>query len=121
MHLADKGYMSAHNFARADRRGIELLGPMMPDNAWQSAESNGFAVSDFTIDWDNRVMTCPTGATSLPWANETDQGGPFTNRSELGERAGSCDRFPQGSPGAVIGSRAGFMERRGFTGRWRRR
>jgi IS5 family transposase len=75
VHLADKGYMSAHNLARADRRGIELLGPMMPDNAWQSAEGNGFAVSDFTIDWDNRVMTCPTGATSLPWANETDQGG----------------------------------------------
>ncbi|MGI5282050.1 transposase [Nonomuraea polychroma] len=48
---------------------------MMPGNAWQSAEGNGFAVSDFTIDWDNRVMTCPTGATSLPWANETDQGG----------------------------------------------
>ncbi|MFI6604827.1 hypothetical protein ACIBHX_52145 [Nonomuraea sp. NPDC050536] len=46
--------MSAHNLARADRRGIELLGPMMPDNAWQSAEGNGFAVSDFTIDWDNR-------------------------------------------------------------------
>ncbi|MER6948926.1 IS1182 family transposase [Nonomuraea sp. NPDC000554] len=75
VHLADKGYMSAHNFARADRRGIELLGPMMPDNAWQSAEGNGFAVSDFHIDWDIRVITCPTGATSSPWANETDQGG----------------------------------------------
>lgn len=47
VHLADKGYMSAHNLAGADRRGIELLGPMMPDNAWQSAEGNGFAVSDF--------------------------------------------------------------------------
>ncbi|QFY11211.1 hypothetical protein GBF35_35605 [Nonomuraea phyllanthi] len=66
---------TAHNLARADRRGIELLGPMMPDNAWRSAEGNGFAVSDFTIDWDNRVMTCPTGATSLPWASEIDQGG----------------------------------------------
>nr|WP_256257176.1 hypothetical protein [Nonomuraea pusilla] len=75
VHLADKGYMSAHNLARADRRGIELLGPMMPDNAWQSAEGNGFGVSDFAIDWDNRVMTCPTGATSLPWASEIDQGG----------------------------------------------
>lgn len=75
VHRADKGYMSAHNLARADRRGIELLGPMMPDNAWQSAEGNGFAVSDFAIDWDNRVMTCPTGATSLPWASEIDQGG----------------------------------------------
>ncbi|MDP9847794.1 IS1182 family transposase [Streptosporangium lutulentum] len=75
VHLADKGYMSAHNLARADRRGIELLGPMMPDNAWQNAEGNGFAVNDFAIDWDNRAMTCPTGATSLPWANETDQGG----------------------------------------------
>ncbi|GAA4958572.1 hypothetical protein GCM10023334_076280 [Nonomuraea thailandensis] len=73
--LADKGYMSARNVARAERRGIELLGPMMPDQAWQSAEGNGFAVSDFTIHWDNRVMTCPSGAASLPWANETDQGG----------------------------------------------
>ncbi|MGP4103424.1 transposase [Nonomuraea sp. KM90] len=33
VHLADRGYMSAHDLARADRRGIELLGPMMPDNA----------------------------------------------------------------------------------------
>ncbi|MEV1167101.1 transposase [Nonomuraea sp. NPDC049784] len=86
VHLADKGYMSAHNLARADRRGIELLGPMMPDNAWQSAEGNGFAVSDFTIDWDNRAMTCPTGATSLPWANETDQGGTPVIRARFSMR-----------------------------------
>ncbi|KAB8197651.1 hypothetical protein FH608_003715 [Nonomuraea phyllanthi] len=92
VHLADKGYMSAHNLARADRRGIELLGPMMPDNAWQSAEGNGFAVSDFTIDWDNRVMTCPSGATSLPWANETDQGGTPVIRVRFSMR--DCKHCP---------------------------
>ncbi|MGV9386379.1 transposase [Nonomuraea sp. NPDC003707] len=92
VHPADKGYMSAHNLTRADRRGIELLGPMMPDNAWQSAEGNSFAVSDCTIDWDNRVMTCPTGATSLPWANEIDQGGTPVVRVRFSMR--SCKDCP---------------------------
>ncbi|MEQ4725685.1 IS1182 family transposase [Nonomuraea sp. B19D2] len=86
VHLADKGYMSAHNLVRAEWQGIELIGPMMPDNAWQTAEGNGFAVSNFTINWDDRLMTCPQGATSRAWTKDIDRGGTPVTRVRFSTR-----------------------------------
>lgn len=64
---------------------------MMPDNAWQSADGKGFAVSDFTIDWAGKSMICPAGATSLNWAQEIDQGGTPVVRVRFSMRdCGPC-------------------------------
>jgi transposase len=51
-----------------------LIGPTRPDYRWQSRAGEGFAASDFTIDWDQRRGTCPEGRTSLSWTPAVDRG-----------------------------------------------
>lgn len=40
---------------------------MMRDPSWQNKANNGFASSDFSIDWKNKRATCPRGKQSDHW------------------------------------------------------
>ena len=64
-HVVDSGYMDGELLvsSQADY-GVELYGPVRPDNSWQSREESGFDVAQFKIDWDNMVAACPQGTTS---------------------------------------------------------
>jgi IS5 family transposase len=75
-HLVDTGYVTADNLvtARATHQ-VELLGPVMPDTAWQTVAGQGFAATDFTIDWDTKRLTCPQGRTSTRWSSENNNHG----------------------------------------------
>jgi len=66
-HLLDSGYVDAQHLCGSAKRGIELVGPALPDTSWQAAAGEGFALSCFTIDWERHTVTCPGGKTSRPW------------------------------------------------------
>jgi transposase len=74
-HMADTAYVDAELLVDSRREyGVDLIGPTRPDYRWQSRAGEGFAASDFTIDWDREQATCPEGRTSLGWSPAVDRG-----------------------------------------------
>jgi transposase len=67
-HFLASGYMSArHLLTSATTHGSDLVGPVLLDTSWQAAAQEGFDVSRFAIDWEQRVVACPGGKTSRSW------------------------------------------------------
>lgn len=67
-HLLDGGYLSVSLLHRSLRdHRVELVGPVKASGAWQSKEQSGFTRDDFSIDFDQRQVTCPNGETSHIW------------------------------------------------------
>ena len=66
-HLADAGYASADLLLAARARGITLIAPLLAATSLQ-ARTGGYTAEAFTIDWDNRQVTCPQGAASTGWS-----------------------------------------------------
>jgi transposase len=74
-HMADTAYVDAELLADSRREyGVDLIGPTRPDYRWQSRAGEGFAASDFTIDWDRQRATCPEGRASVSWSPAVDRG-----------------------------------------------
>jgi transposase len=75
-HLVDGGYVCGRTLVRSrDGYGIDLVGPMTADPQWQAKTGTGFALSDFRIDWEGQVVTCPQGRRSVRWyPTKTAQG-----------------------------------------------
>ena len=46
---------------------IDLIGPAPGDSQWQAREGKGFGLTDFKIDWENQVVSCPKGKLSRIW------------------------------------------------------
>lgn len=66
-HLVDSNYVnSALIVKNKTERDLELLGPLKP-NAHKLQIETGFDISQFSIDWDNQVATCPMGKKSINW------------------------------------------------------
>jgi transposase len=75
-HLVDAGYISAANLDRSQREHqIALCGPPLADTAWQARAGEGFAASDFKLDWEKHEAICPTGRRSQSWRETTNQRG----------------------------------------------
>jgi transposase len=71
-HLVDKGYTDAHVLVASQRdHGVEIIGPVAQDPSWQSRDKAGFDKSAFVIDWEAKVVTCPTGKQSISWLPNT--------------------------------------------------
>ena len=67
-HLVDTGYTDADNLATSQQHyGITLLGPVTRDPSWQEKAEQGFAKSDFVVDWEQQQVICPTGQRSATW------------------------------------------------------
>ena len=65
-HLVDMGYTSAALlFDSQEDYGVTLFGPVVEKHTWQQA--TGYEIDAFTIDWENRTVTCPQGHVSNPW------------------------------------------------------
>ncbi len=74
-HIVDTGYVDAELLVDSrGEYGVDLLGPTRPDYRWQASAGEGFAASDFTIDWDQEHATCPEGRTSSGWTPAVDRG-----------------------------------------------
>ena len=64
-HLVDMGYTSAPLLYDSQRDyGVKLFGPVWK-TTWQQA--TGYEIDAFSIDWEQRTVTCPQGHTSNPW------------------------------------------------------
>lgn len=67
-HVVDAGYVSGDNLVSSNQdHHIDLLGPIRSDNSWQAREQDAFDLTQFRIDWDNQIITCPMGNTSSNW------------------------------------------------------
>jgi transposase len=76
MHLVDSGYVDGPVLAASQLDyGVELLGPTRADYHWQAREQQGFAASDFQIDWNTRQAVCPQQRRSVNWTPAKDPSG----------------------------------------------
>jgi hypothetical protein len=92
VHVVDSAYVTPARIERARRvHGIDLLGPIEPENSWQARSGNGFGKSAFTVDWDKEQVTCPQGTLSRKW-------GPCGSLVTTTSRSAST-RPPAGLPG----------------------
>jgi hypothetical protein len=66
-HWVDAGYVSTDNLLSSQEKGIDLLGPARGDSSWQARLEGGYDQTQFTIDWENMVATCPEGNQSMFW------------------------------------------------------
>jgi transposase len=74
-HLTDTGYLDAELLVKSrEEYGVELVGPTRLDYRWQAKAAEGFAASDFQIDWEAQQATCPEGHTSTSWSPAVDRG-----------------------------------------------
>ncbi len=75
-HLVDAGYISAKRMLESrDTHGIDLIGPVHVDPSWQAHTPSAFDVSQFHVDWDHQVVTCPQGEQSSAWHHGKDAKG----------------------------------------------
>jgi len=51
--------------------GVTLLGPVADDPSWQARTGTGFDKSQFVVDWERQVVTCPLGKESISWLPHT--------------------------------------------------
>ncbi|MBI5034880.1 MAG: IS1182 family transposase [Chloroflexi bacterium] len=68
-HLVDTGYLDAELLVTSQTEyGVNLVGPTRHDTGWQSHDGgNGFAATDFQIDWEKQQARCPAGKLSQFW------------------------------------------------------
>jgi transposase len=74
VHLVDTGYIDAELLVQSERdHAVDLLGPTKEDRRWQAQAAQGFALSDFRIDWDRKTAICPVGQESIEWYSTVDR------------------------------------------------
>jgi transposase len=70
--LVDQGYTDAHVLVASQRHsGVTMVGPVADDPGWQAREGTGFDTSQFVVDWERPVVTCPAGQQSIAWLPHT--------------------------------------------------
>ncbi len=67
-HIVDSGYVTAsHLVTSQSEHGIDLVAPAPGEASWQAKAGQGFAGSQFLIDWEQKQVTCPQGHVSVLW------------------------------------------------------
>jgi len=96
-HLVDGGYVNADALVSSQNDyGVDLVGPTRPDTGWQSRADAGFAARDFTINWDQKQATCPTGKTSIRWLPVINNKGKSVVQIHFSKQdCRPCDQRPQ--------------------------
>lgn len=86
-HLTDAGYATAREIVAArEQYGFQLVGPLLRSTSWQARETTGFAQADFTVDWENQQVTCPTGKTNKSWRHSVSRHGTPVIRARFSIR-----------------------------------
>jgi transposase len=72
-HLVDKGDTDSHVLVDSHRdHAVTIIGPVADDPSWQARAGQGFDTSQFLVDWERQVVTCPAGKQSISWLPNTD-------------------------------------------------
>lgn len=75
-HLVDGGYQSVDGLLDSEKMyGVNLLGPMRPDGSWQARDDEAYDLSKFTVNWEEKTVTCPQGKKSRYWKETTGSRG----------------------------------------------
>lgn len=93
IHIADTAYVNSTLLVQSrDVYHVNLIGPTRRDNLWQSKQADGFASSDFKIDFANRQATCPVGKLNKHWIPAFSQYGKPVIRIRWSRNdCGHCD------------------------------
>jgi transposase len=75
VHLVDAGYVTAEQLVGSAARAVDLVGPVIGDQSWQARQQTGYAVAQFSIDWEAKRATCPQGKASQVWRETRDSAG----------------------------------------------
>ena len=71
-HLVDKGYTDADALVASQwEYDVAIVGPVAEDPSWQARADDGFDKSQFLVDWERQMVTCPAGQQSLSWLPTT--------------------------------------------------
>ena len=74
-HLTDTGCLDAELLVDSQQEyGVDLVGPTRPNYRWQARAGDGFAASDFQVDWEAQRVTCLEGRLSIGWTEAVDRG-----------------------------------------------
>ena len=72
-HYFDTAYNSSSHLVHTPiLYDTSIIAPVLPDVTWQTKEQKGYALSNFTIDWQNQQVTCPQGKVSTQWSEKLD-------------------------------------------------
>jgi len=75
-HFMDAGYVDVGELVTSEvKYGVDLVGPVQKDTAWQAQAGQGYDLSCFAIDWANQHVICPRGKISVVWCEREDQYG----------------------------------------------
>jgi hypothetical protein len=75
-HFVDGAYIAAPLLVTSrDDHGIMLRGPTRPVQGWQVQTDEGYDLSQFTVDWEQRQARCPQGQVSTVWREYVDREG----------------------------------------------
>ncbi len=75
-HVVDSGYLDAEILASSlEKHAVTLVGPVLLDTSWQAKAEQGFAITNFTIDWEQQQVVCPVGKTSRLWIKTCNRHG----------------------------------------------
>lgn len=67
-HLVDAGYVDAELLVASQTEyQVDLVGPTAKDHRGPAREQTGYALRDFSIDWEHEQARCPQGQTSSSW------------------------------------------------------
>jgi len=67
--LVDQGYIETDLLVSSQKKGVDLLGPVPSSKSWQDRTEGAFDHSQFHIDWNHLVATCPGGKASAFCSN----------------------------------------------------
>jgi transposase len=92
-HVVDAGYVEAEGLVRSQKEHqVDLIGPALESTSWQAKAAGGYALADFVVDWDARVVRCPNGKQSVGWVEKEQRGEPVI---QVSFARADCRNCPQ--------------------------
>jgi transposase len=82
--------MSATHLVSSAEQGIDLVGPVAPENSWQAQAKDGFDTTAFVIDWEAQHARCPQGHLSRKWQVRAGPQAPFLHFRFSRTACGAC-------------------------------
>jgi transposase len=87
-HFVDAAYVDADLLAQSHRdHGVSLEGPV---RGITTRAQDGFALTDFTIDWKAQQVSCPQGKKSVSWRTINTPSGPRIQAPFSRTECGDC-------------------------------
>lgn len=67
-HLVDTAYINLDVLVSSkEKYNIDIIGPPKEGPTWRAKIEGGYTMDKFTINWDEKTVTCPENKTSTSW------------------------------------------------------